>query len=176
MAWGLVGWTNCSMEKFGPGTWCISHFSCVLDSLDAKKDQAQRDGQQQIDDQALLSAHFGAVDTHRHRQAGANQHRGIDRAQRDVERVAASDKRGVVPVAVDQVGQNMPPKNMISVSRNTHMPKLAASRCCSTVSKWWQKVRRVRECRCVRFAGAWLQSRGYPTVFTSCAVLFASHS
>src|SRR5665213_2571835 len=30
----------------------------------------------------------------------------------------------------------MPPKNMISVSRKIHMPKLAASRCWPTFSKW----------------------------------------
>src|SRR5277367_5859957 len=33
----------------------------------------------------------------------------------------------------------MPPKNMISVSRKSHMPKAVASRCCSTVSKWWRR-------------------------------------
>src|SRR5436190_17303975 len=32
---------------------------------------------------------------------------------------------------------NRPPKNMISVTRNTHMPSVAASRCCSAESKWW---------------------------------------
>src|SRR5579859_7338103 len=30
----------------------------------------------------------------------------------------------------------MPPKNMISVMRNTHMPREAASFCCSILSKW----------------------------------------
>src|SRR5437773_6740866 len=33
--------------------------------------------------------------------------------------------------------RNSPPKNMISVTRNTHMPSVAASRCCSAESKWW---------------------------------------
>src|SRR5207302_8282196 len=33
----------------------------------------------------------------------------------------------------------MPPKNIISVSRRSHIPKVRASRCCSCVSKW---------CRC----------------------------
>ena len=31
---------------------------------------------------------------------------------------------------------NRPPKNMISVTRNTHMPSVDASRCCSMLSKW----------------------------------------
>src|SRR5579864_5152372 len=30
----------------------------------------------------------------------------------------------------------MPPKNMISVARNSHMPREAASRCCSASTKW----------------------------------------
>src|ERR1700674_6013828 len=30
----------------------------------------------------------------------------------------------------------MPPKNMISVARNSHMPREAASRCCSVSTKW----------------------------------------
>src|SRR5580692_11750924 len=30
----------------------------------------------------------------------------------------------------------MPPKNMISVARNNHMPRVAASRCCSASAKW----------------------------------------
>src|SRR5580704_1995456 len=30
----------------------------------------------------------------------------------------------------------MPPKNMISVARNSHMPSDAASRCCSASTKW----------------------------------------
>src|SRR5208282_4657042 len=30
----------------------------------------------------------------------------------------------------------MPPKNMISVARNSHMPRVAASRCCSASTKW----------------------------------------
>src|ERR1700687_732445 len=30
----------------------------------------------------------------------------------------------------------MPPKNMISVARNSHMPSEEASRCCSMVAKW----------------------------------------
>src|ERR1700722_12722340 len=34
---------------------------------------------------------------------------------------------------------NRPPKNMISVSRKSHMPKLAVSRCWSTVTKWWRR-------------------------------------
>ena len=29
----------------------------------------------------------------------------------------------------------MPPKNMISVSRKSHMPKVEVSLCCSTVAK-----------------------------------------
>src|SRR6188768_3937364 len=31
---------------------------------------------------------------------------------------------------------NRPPKNMISVTRNTHMPSVDASACCSMLSKW----------------------------------------
>src|SRR6185437_824054 len=31
---------------------------------------------------------------------------------------------------------NRPPKNMISVSRNSHMAKFVASNCCATDSKW----------------------------------------
>src|SRR5271170_5716068 len=30
----------------------------------------------------------------------------------------------------------MPPKNMISVARNSHIPSVAASRCCSASTKW----------------------------------------
>ncbi len=30
----------------------------------------------------------------------------------------------------------MPPKNMISVTRNTHIPRVTASFCCAIVSKW----------------------------------------
>src|SRR5579872_4002760 len=44
---------------------------------------------------------------------------------------------------------NMPPKNMISVIRNTHMPMEDASRCCSMSSKW---------CRSSWVARAWLLS------------------
>src|SRR5512146_232931 len=44
---------------------------------------------------------------------------------------------------------NMPPKNMISVIRNTHMPMEEASRCCSMSSKW---------CRSSWVARAWLLS------------------
>src|SRR6185437_7581856 len=44
---------------------------------------------------------------------------------------------------------NMPPKNMISVIRNTHMPMAEASRCCSMSSKW---------CRSSWVARAWLLS------------------
>ena len=75
----------------------------VLRSLDAKKSQAQRNRQNQVDDQTLFSAHLGAVDGHRHREAGANQDRRIGRSHPDVERVASGNKGGVVPVAIDQV-------------------------------------------------------------------------
>src|SRR5579871_6341012 len=33
----------------------------------------------------------------------------------------------------------MPPKNMISVTRNSHMPSVAVSRCCSMSAKWWRR-------------------------------------
>src|SRR5438270_1987807 len=35
----------------------------------------------------------------------------------------------------------MPPKNMISVTKNTHIPMLEASRCCSRSEKWWRSTR-----------------------------------
>src|ERR1019366_3926543 len=35
----------------------------------------------------------------------------------------------------------MPPKNMISVLRKSHMPKEAARRCCSWVAKWCRRAR-----------------------------------
>src|SRR5512146_2795929 len=44
---------------------------------------------------------------------------------------------------------NMPPKNMISVTRNTHIPMEEAPRCCSMFSKW---------CRSSWVATAWLLS------------------
>src|SRR5215469_12720711 len=33
----------------------------------------------------------------------------------------------------------MPPKNMISVMRKTHMPITAVSVCCSMLAKWWRR-------------------------------------
>src|ERR1700674_165263 len=35
---------------------------------------------------------------------------------------------------------NMPPKNMISVTRNIHIPSVEASFCCSAVSNWWSSA------------------------------------
>ena len=38
---------------------------------------------------------------------------------------------------------NMPPKNMISVSRNSHIPKLALSTCCVHRREMVDQVRRM---------------------------------
>ena len=38
----------------------------------------------------------------------------------------------------------MPPKNMISVTRNSHMPSEAAFFCCWASAKWWSSAGRVR--------------------------------
>src|SRR5574337_809941 len=34
----------------------------------------------------------------------------------------------------------MPPKNMISVTRKSHMPREAAFFCCSMLAKWWRSA------------------------------------
>src|ERR1700759_3503295 len=56
---------------------------------------------------------------------------------------------------------NRPPKNMISVSRNSHMPKLAVSRCCSTVTKWWRRYDGCASCSSCPVAIAWLSNGRY---------------
>src|ERR1700744_1871122 len=55
-----------------------------------------------------------------------------------------------------------PPKNIISVSRKSHMPKLAVSRCCSTVTKWWRKYSGcASSCTSWSVAIAWLSNGRY---------------
>ena len=41
---------------------------------------------------------------------------------------------------------NRPPKNMTSVTRNTHIPSVEASSCCSMSSKWCCSAGGARAC------------------------------
>src|ERR1700722_20413670 len=41
---------------------------------------------------------------------------------------------------------NRPPKNMVSVSRKSHMPKVGVSRCWSTLTKWWRRYAGCSSC------------------------------
>src|SRR5271156_82636 len=47
----------------------------------------------------------------------------------------------------------MPPKNIISVSKKSHMPKVEVSFCCSRFAKW---CRRYGECSCSACASGWV--------------------
>src|ERR1700733_14608053 len=54
---------------------------------------------------------------------------------------------------------------MISVNRNSHMPKLAVSRCWSTVTKWWRRYAGIglsfSSCSPCSVAIAWLSNCRY---------------
>src|SRR5579862_6367454 len=48
----------------------------------------------------------------------------------------------------------MPPKNMISVTRNSHMPSEAAFFCCCASAKWWSKAGLCASCSIVAVPAA----------------------
>ena len=61
--------------------------------------------QKQPDHRGPAQAGLRAADRQRHRQAAADQHDGVDRAQREVQLVAALGPRLRVPDAIQHVGQ-----------------------------------------------------------------------
>ena len=72
--------------------------------LDAKEREAENKRQHQAQHQTAFAARFGAPYTHSHGEAGRDEDRGIRRAPADVQLVRAHHERGIVPVAVNQVG------------------------------------------------------------------------
>jgi hypothetical protein len=75
----------------------------VLDRLDPQEGPAEEHRQDEEPDQELLLPDGGAMDGHRHRQAAADQDRGIDRAEREVHVQARVRETARVLPAVDRV-------------------------------------------------------------------------
>ena len=84
--------------------------------------------------QHLALACLRRVDGHGHGQAAADQHGGLRRANFTFQQAAAGVKCREYSERYTMYAVNSPPKNMISVTRNTHMPRLPASCCCSMSS------------------------------------------
>src|SRR6266702_2597256 len=77
----------------------------ILNVLDAKEDQAQQGGDDKEEDEKTLLPDLGCPDSHRHKEARSNQHSSIERPERDAELVGSCNEGLVVPVAVEQVGE-----------------------------------------------------------------------
>src|SRR5436190_13079074 len=75
----------------------------ILDAFDAKEDAAQADGCDQEEYQQHAFPGLRTPRGHSHGEAGADQHRGVRRAEWYVRGAAGGDKRVVVHVSVDQV-------------------------------------------------------------------------
>ena len=101
----IGGLTNCETSKLAPGMWCSSYFSLYSKYLTPRKAQAEERGEDQDPHQQVLLAHLGRPHRQRHEEAGRDEDGGIGRAHADVQRVRRGDERVVVPVAVEQVGE-----------------------------------------------------------------------
>ena len=77
----------------------------VLHRLDPQEHRAQGHGEEQPGDRRPPPAEGGGVHAHGHGQAAADEHRGVDGAQREVQVAAGLHERVEVQVAVDRVGE-----------------------------------------------------------------------
>ena len=120
-----------------PGHVVLDELRVVLDGLDAEERRTPSTivSDQEHHQQPAL-AELRRVHRQRHRQAAGDEDGGVDRAEpRRRSSWLAAAKASGYQRAVDQcTSANRPPKNSTSVTRNTHMPSVAASFCCSRLS------------------------------------------
>ncbi len=79
-----------------------------LDGLNPQESQSQHQGKSQVDHLGLPFTDLRGADCENYGQTAADQHRGVDRPQRDIERTACSGEFRVIPEAVDEIGAEHP--------------------------------------------------------------------
>src|ERR1700716_3554749 len=129
---------NCETSKLAPGTWCNSNFSLYSTYLMPRNARPNN----VVSTRKITRRLFFLTSAAQAANAMKNP---------DVMRIAvfaapngmlswfdAATKAGLYQFRYSRYAKNNPPKNMISVSRKSHIPNVPASRCCSGVSKWWR--------------------------------------
>ncbi len=95
---------NCFGLKFNPGTWCSTHSSCHSYAFTQRKPQPSTMVIDAPAHQRFAHPGLGCVDAHGHGEAGNNQQCRVQRSRPNMQGMAASHERRVIPVAIDEVG------------------------------------------------------------------------
>ena len=80
----------------------------VFEVLDDQEHEPERHREQDPDDCRALLAGLRGANGERHRQAAADEHGGVERAEDDVELAAGFGPRHGIPDAIERVGEEQP--------------------------------------------------------------------